>query len=182
MSDSFLVVATGWGWCGLRRSPAGLRRSTLPFPRREQAAEAVGRGARWGEGDRLLEELAEELRRYFQGQATEFGVELDLAGLGDFSRRVLWACRQVGYGSTCSYGALAAAVGGPRAARAVGQVLHRNPLALVVPCHRIVGADGRLVGFGGGLELKRRLLALEAGEEFPWAAAGATALAPEARC
>lgn len=162
MTDRYLVVDVGWGWCALRRTSAGLCRSTVPRESRGEAAGAVAEGARYGEGDALLEQAAQALRRYFAGQATEFAVELDLGGLGDFTRRVLVACRQVAYGRTTSYGALAALAGSPRAARAVGQALHRNPLAVIVPCHRIVGSDGSLVGFGGGLEMKCRLLSLEA--------------------
>jgi len=162
MSDRFLVVSTDWGWCGLRRSRVGMLRCTLPQPSRAAAMEAVAGEAAPGDGDALLERAADTLSRYFAGQATEFAVELDLEGLSDFTRRVLMACRDVPYGQTASYGALAAAAGSPQAARAVGQALHRNPLAVIVPCHRIVGADGSLVGFGGGLEMKRRLLSLEA--------------------
>ena len=164
MHERYLVVDVGWGWCGLRRTRRGLSRSTLPQESREAATRVVEGGAEPGRGDRLLEEVAEELRRYFAGQATDLPGDLDLSGLTDFTRRVLAACRDVTYGRTSSYGALAEAIGSPRAARAVGGALHRNPLAIVVPCHRIVGADGRLVGFGGGLQMKRRLLALEGGE------------------
>ncbi|MCD6362105.1 MAG: MGMT family protein [Armatimonadetes bacterium] len=114
------------------------------------------------DADALLRAAADELRRFFTGQATQFGVELDLGGVSDFTRRVLTACAVVPYGRTSTYGELAATIGAPRAARAVGRALHSNPLAIVVPCHRIIGADGSLVGFGGGLDMKRRLLALEA--------------------
>ena len=125
------------------------------------AVAAVGSDADEDAADELLAEVAAGLRRYFAGEAIEFGVELDLGGLGDFTQRVLMACRQVPWGEVRSYGELAAAAGSRKAARAVGQALGRNPVAIVVPCHRVVGADGRLVGFGGGLEMKRRLLKLE---------------------
>ena len=161
MSDRFLVVDVGWGWCGLRRTGAGLSLCTLP-QQRDLAVAAVGLDAVEDAADELLAEVAAGLGRYFAGEATEFGVELDLGGLGDFTQRVLMACREVPWGQTRSYGELAAAAGSPRAARAVGQALHRNPVAPVVPCHRVIGADGRLVGFGSGLEMKQRLLELEA--------------------
>jgi len=161
MDERFLVAHVGWGWCGLRRTGAGLSRCTVPQAERDAAAAMVAAGATPGEGDPLLGEVAAALRTYFGGSTTEFGVEMDLGGLSDFTRRVLVACTAVPYGSTESYGGLAAAVGSPRAARAVGQALHRNPLAIVVPCHRIVDADGGLGGFGSGLKMKRRLLDLE---------------------
>ena len=125
------------------------------------AVAAVGSDADEDAADELLAEVAAGLRRHFAGEAIEFGVELDLGGLGDFTQRVLMACREVPWGEVRSYGELAAAVGSRKAARAVGQALHRNPVAIVVPCHRVVGSDGRLVGFGGGLEMKQRLLELE---------------------
>ncbi len=161
MTDRHLVVDVGWGWCGLRRTGTGLSRCTLPQDR-NLALAAVSLDADEDAADELLVEVAAGLRRYFAGEAIEFGVELDLGGLGDFTQRVLMACREIPWGETRSYGELAAASGSPKAARAVGGALHRNPVAPVVPCHRIIGADGRLVGFGGGLEMKRRLLELEA--------------------
>lgn len=156
-----MVVEVGWGWCGLRRTGAGLSRCTLP-QRRDLAVAAVSLAADEDAADELLAEVAAGLGRFFAGEAIEFGLELDLGGIGDFTQRVLMACREVPRGQTRSYGELAAAAGSPRAARAVGQALHRNPVAIVVPCHRVVGSDGRLVGFGGGLEMKQRLLELEA--------------------
>ena len=78
-----------------------------------------------------------------------------------FELRVWAALRTIPYGETRSYGAIAAAIGSPRAARAVGMANHRNPLPILIPCHRVIGADGSLTGYAGGLETKRRLLALE---------------------
>ncbi len=164
--DRFIAVDVGWGWCGLRRTCAGLCRSTLPMDSRHAATRAVGGDARAGDDDPLLMDVASLLGRYFAGEAVEFGVELDLGGLRDFTRRVLEACSRVGYGHTCSYGELAREAGSPRAARAVGQALHRNPLAIVIPCHRVIGAGGKLVGFGGGLPMKSRLLELESARDL----------------
>ena len=86
---------------------------------------------------------------------------IDLAGLPPFTRRVLTACRSIPFGAVCSYRELAAAIGAPRAARAVGQALARNPTPVVIPCHRVMGAGSRLTGFLGGLVWKRALLAHE---------------------
>jgi methylated-DNA-[protein]-cysteine S-methyltransferase len=88
---------------------------------------------------------------------------LDLTELTDFQRRVSLACRQIAWGNTCTYGELATRIGSPRAARAVGSVMARNRLPIVIPCHRVLGTAGRLGGYSapGGLDTKRRLLQLE---------------------
>ena len=100
---------------------------------------------------------AEQLDGYFRGTLTRFDLPLDPAG-SEFQRRVWWALADIPYAATESYGALAARVGNPRACRAVGMANGRNPIPLVLPCHRVIGADGTLTGYGGGLSLKRRLL------------------------
>ena len=100
--------------------------------------------------------------QYLAGRRRRFTVPVDLSGVPAFQRRVLQALRRVPYGRTITYGQLAARAGRPRAARAVGQAMAHNPVPLIVPCHRVVASGGGLGGFGGGLALKRRLLALEA--------------------
>ena len=99
--------------------------------------------------------------RYFDGEALRFDLPVAPAGMGPFGLRVLAACAQIPWGETRSYGEIAAAAGSPRGARAAGQALGRNPVPVIVPCHRVIGADGSLVGFGSGLDTKQRLLALE---------------------
>jgi len=94
-------------------------------------------------------------------EGRRFTVPLDLSGLSPFHRRVLQAARRIPYGRTATYSDLARRVGRPLAARAVGQAMARNPVPLVIPCHRVVASGGGLGGYGGGLDLKRRLLALE---------------------
>ncbi len=108
----------------------------------------------------VLEQLAAELARYFAGTLERFEVPLDLRGT-DFQRDVWQALLRIPYGETRSYGEVAASVGRPRAYRAVGLASGSNPVPLVVPCHRVIAARGRLGGFGGGLDTKRKLLALE---------------------
>lgn len=105
--------------------------------------------------------LVDELDRYFAGEALTFSTPVDLNGLGAFTRTVLRACAAIRYGETATYGALAERVGRPGAARAVGNALGTNPVAIVVPCHRVVRGDGALGGYGGGASRKRFLLALE---------------------
>jgi methylated-DNA-[protein]-cysteine S-methyltransferase len=103
----------------------------------------------------------DQLEAYFAGDLTAFDLALSVPGGSDFERAVWAALADIPYGEMRTYGQIAAVVGDPGAARAVGVACNRNPLAIVVPCHRVVGAGGKLVGFGGGLPRKRHLLELE---------------------
>ena len=107
-----------------------------------------------------LDDVRRELDEYFAGERHEFDLPLDLR-VAPFHEAVLHELALVPYGRTETYGALAARAGRPGAARAVGTVMNRNPIPIVLPCHRIVGADGSLTGYAGGLDVKRRLLQLE---------------------
>jgi len=107
-----------------------------------------------------LDQVRRELDEYFAGRRRAFDLPLDLR-VAPFQEAVLRALARVPYGRTETYGGLAAQVGRPKAARAVGTAMNRNPVPIVLPCHRVVGADGSLVGYGGGLEVKRALLELE---------------------
>ncbi len=129
----------------------------------ERGLEQLARlyGPRVLRSSQPLERLRRELDEYFEGRRQEFDLELDLRAAPEFHRRVLAELAQVGYGHTTTYGALAAEVGNPRAARAVGTVMNRNPIPIVLPCHRVVGANGSLTGYGGGLPRKEWLLRLE---------------------
>ena len=108
----------------------------------------------------LLRCAVQQLNAYFAGQLTQF--DLPLSPEGTAFQRAVWAqlC-QIPYGQTCTYGEIAARMGRPRAARAVGMANHRNPLPILIPCHRVIGASGELTGYAGGLEKKQTLLALE---------------------
>ncbi|MFF4754465.1 methylated-DNA--[protein]-cysteine S-methyltransferase [Streptomyces sp. NPDC002514] len=112
--------------------------------------------------DTLLGAAKEQLAAYFEGELKAFTVELRLHGTS-FQRSVWEQLRAIPYGETRSYGDLADALGNPRASRAVGLANGRNPVGIVVPCHRVVGSDGSLTGYGGGLERKQRLLDFERG-------------------
>ncbi len=170
MSDARVhTFRTNWGWCGLAATPAGLRRVIIPSgAAREKIALALSREFPGAEKiprsshDALVEEAVGMLRGYFSGKATEADLPINLDGLTAFQRRVLRAAKKIPYGETRTYSQIATAVGSPRAARAVGSALGRNPLPIIVPCHRVIGASG-LGGFSapGGLRLKRRLLTLE---------------------
>jgi methylated-DNA-[protein]-cysteine S-methyltransferase len=132
-----------------------------PEPERELESLARGFGARVLRVAKPLDPVRRELDEYFEGRRHEFDLPLDVAGVQGFNRDVLQALARVPYGEVTTYGTLAAQVGRPRAARAVGGFMNRNPLPIVLPCHRVVGADGKLVGYGGGLERKEQLLRLE---------------------
>lgn len=108
-----------------------------------------------------MREALRQLGAYFSGRLTAFDLPLSMKGT-DFQRRVWRALLQIPYGETCSYAELARAIGAPAAVRAVGAANGRNPIAIVVPCHRVIGANGKLVGYGGGLPMKQMLLRLEA--------------------
>jgi methylated-DNA-[protein]-cysteine S-methyltransferase len=125
---------------------------------RTPAAPAPG----WQEDPAAVADAVTQLREYFAGTRRRFDLPLAPSGT-PFQRRVWEALRQVPYGETVSYGELARRVGCPNGSRAVGLANGANPLSIVVPCHRVVGASGRLVGYGGGLRAKQWLLALEQG-------------------
>jgi methylated-DNA-[protein]-cysteine S-methyltransferase len=140
----------------------GLVRITYdPDPDRELEALAQLAGLRVLRAPRALDETRRELDDYFAGKRTAFDLRLDLRGLTGFTLDVLNELAKVPYGHTATYGELAARAGNPRAARAVGTVMNRNRIPIVLPCHRIVGSSGQLVGYGGGLERKEKLLRLE---------------------
>ena len=110
--------------------------------------------------DALLRRAADQLNAYFAGEGETFDVALDLQG-SDFQRRVWQALLHIEPGSTCSYADIAAALGQPAAVRAVGGAVGRNPVSVIVPCHRVIGRDGSLTGYAGGIERKQALLRLE---------------------
>ncbi|HEX4955106.1 MAG TPA: methylated-DNA--[protein]-cysteine S-methyltransferase [Thermoanaerobaculia bacterium] len=120
----------------------------------------VRRGVAVVESEDATAELARQLAEYFDGERQEFELELAPEG-SDFQLRVWGELRRIPYGETRSYGEIAAAIGRPDASRAVGAANGANPIPIVVPCHRVIGANGSLTGFGGGLAAKRTLLALE---------------------
>jgi methylated-DNA-[protein]-cysteine S-methyltransferase len=114
-----------------------------------------------------LDEAARQLTEYFAGDRTTFDLALAPHGT-EFQQRVWMALRTIPYGETRSYGNIAAAVGSPSSSRAVGAANGRNPLSIIVPCHRVIGSNGHLTGYAGGMEVKRWLLAHEqAGQRLP---------------
>ena len=109
----------------------------------------------------LISELITKLDDYFSGGRHNIDFPLDLNSMTPFGKRVLIACSKVGYGETLSYGELALRAGSPRASRAVGTVMSKNPLPIVIPCHRVISASGKIGGYTGGLHKKRLLMSIE---------------------
>lgn len=132
--------------------------SGLYMPEHRHGPAPAALGERDDDG---LPAVREQLAAYFASQLTVFDLPLELRGT-DFQRRVWAALRAIPYGETRTYGELAAAIGAPSASRAVGLANGRNPISIVVPCHRVVGAGGSLTGYAGGVDRKRALLDLEA--------------------
>lgn len=132
----------------------------------QQGRRPIVKSPDWKPAAGAFADLGEQLRAYFAGRRTSFDIPLVLAG-SPFQRRVWRALQEIDYGETISYGELARRIGDPSASRAVGMANGRNPIAVIVPCHRVIGANGTLTGYGGGIERKRLLLDLEASARAP---------------
>lgn len=114
----------------------------------------------WQKDEHLFAEIINQLHQYFAGKRTIFDLQLDPQGTS-FQKQVWQELLRIPYGETASYGDIAERIGNPKACRAVGMANRRNPIPIIIPCHRVIGRDGSLTGFGGGLTVKERLLALE---------------------
>ena len=157
MTTSYAYLDSPVGRLLLAGDPQGLTLVRFPGER-----GAVRPAADWRRDDGVFSEAIDQLAEYFAGERREFA--LPLQPLGTPFQKIVWsALRSIPYGATVSYGELARRIGRPSASRAVGAANGANPLPIIVPCHRVIGADRSLTGFGGGLETKRFLLALEAG-------------------
>lgn len=130
-------------------------------PERQLERLARSYGSRVLRSVKPVDPTRRQLYEYFGGHRRRFDLDVDLRLTRDFGRTVLAELARVPFGEVTTYGALAAKAGKPRAARAVGTIMNRNPIPIVLPCHRVVGASGSLVGYGGGLERKEALLRLE---------------------
>jgi O-6-methylguanine DNA methyltransferase len=156
-------VETPVGVFGAALTSRGLGRLIFPGEPFEQCDAWV---ARWepkavpSDDQASLQQLGEQLTAYFEGTLREFTVPIDMRGT-PFQLRVWSALQDVGYGELRTYAQVASGIGASQAVRAVGAANGANPVPIIVPCHRIIGSNGRLVGYGGGLNLKRRLLELE---------------------
>lgn len=161
--SGWTIYESPFGPLTLRGGPRGL--ASMHFP---------GRGEPLAEADHapgLLADAVGQLEEYFAGDRTVFDVALDLGGT-PFQRSVWHELLAIPYGATTTYGTLARTIGRPDRARAVGAAVGRTPVPIIVPCHRVIGSDGSLTGYGGGLHRKRALLDLESGGVAPatWSA------------
>ena len=157
---SHLVTSSPLGELTLVAEDGALAGCLMAGPDRDPSDETLGEPAEPGSVDPVLGAAAAQLGEYFAGQRREF--DLPLAPRGDEFQLRVWALlRQIPYGQTRSYGQLARVLGDVNLSQAVGWANGRNPISIIVPCHRVIGADGTLVGYAGGLERKRFLLALE---------------------
>jgi methylated-DNA-[protein]-cysteine S-methyltransferase len=164
MKSSFVVFRTKLGWMGLVGNERGLERIYLPEPLREDLEERITREfPESREGSPVLEEVKKEILEYFDGKRKKFELSLDLSCATPFQQKVYQTLLAIPFGQVHTYRWLAEKIGNPKGLRAVGNANGKNRWPLVVPCHRIVGSDGRLTGFSatGGLELKADLLRLE---------------------
>lgn len=164
---NYIIFNTDMGWMGILSSAKGLLCTTLPRPSAQEIRQLFGESinhASWS--PHLFQDLMQRLKLYFAGHRVNFPDKLDLSGATRFQGAVWETTRLIPYGETRSYAWVAEQIKQPRALRAVGQALSRNPLPIIVPCHRVLASNGRLGGFSGGIEMKRRLLYLEGSAVF----------------
>jgi methylated-DNA-[protein]-cysteine S-methyltransferase len=158
----FHISETDLGWVAVVTSDAGLRSITLPRKTREEALEeAAANGGDEPVDDAQAEVLDGAMRALVAGRPLDAALPIDWAGITPFRKQVLEECASIPVGETRSYAWLAEQAGRPRAARAAGRVMATNPWPLLIPCHRVVGSDGSLHGYGGGLAMKEALLRAE---------------------
>ena len=174
----YTIFKTKWGYFGLAAAEKGLLKTCLPLSNPEKVKLQILKASFAGrepsikyrassiEFDKaLFKTTQEQITAYFERACVNFSrdIPIVLDGLGSFARRVLTACRDIRFGQTISYGRLAEMAGKSGAARAVGGALTKNPLPLIIPCHRVACANGKIGGFSamGGVKLKKRMLELE---------------------
>jgi methylated-DNA-[protein]-cysteine S-methyltransferase len=162
----YTISHIGTGWVGILGSSRGLVRTTLPLPSAREAKRQLGdrlKGAT--RSDSSFAGLLKRLRSYFAGQRVSFNDRLDPLSASPFQRRVWEITRLIPYGETRSYGWIAGQLSKDGAARAVGRALGKNPLPVIIPCHRVVAKNGSLGGYSGGVGIKKELLKLEASKD-----------------
>jgi methylated-DNA-[protein]-cysteine S-methyltransferase len=162
LDAAYDVVETPIGELLVAATDAGLCRISFdPEPEREAELLAKSFGVRVLRAPRAIDAPRRQLDEYFDGRRRDFDLPVDLHLVAAFNRRVLGELARVPYGQVTTYGELAVRADAPNAARAVGVVMNRNPIPIVLPCHRVIGKNGKLVGYGGGLDRKEALLRLE---------------------
>ncbi len=158
----YTIFKTKWGYFGLAANEKGLLRTCLPCPTRKIAKSCLLNGNSPRFDKNLLKSLQDIIVAYFNGQTVKFDIPLGI-NLPRFTNKVLSACRKIPAGKTVSYSQLARMIGNAGAARAVGSALAKNPIPLIIPCHRVIHSDGKIGNFSafGGTDTKKKLLALE---------------------
>lgn len=165
--ERYLLFPTAFGTCGIAWRDGGLTRLQLPerdVSATERRLAPYGAPAKPDDEPPWVQWAIVALQRYFVGRTVDFnGILVDLERCSAFHQRIYVALREIGWGRTTTYGALAAEVGAPDAARAIGQAMGRNPVPIIIPCHRVLASGGRIGGFSapGGATTKERLLELE---------------------
>jgi methylated-DNA-[protein]-cysteine S-methyltransferase len=158
----YTIFKTKWGYFGLFGTEYALCRTQLPGPKHEKIKSLLLKNMPAAKFDKsLFRPLQEQINTYFEGACIDFmNIPIELEGFSSFQRSVLTACRNIEFGRTISYSGLAKKIGRPTAVRAVGGALAKNPLPLIIPCHRIIRGDGKIGGFSaaGGTDLKAKLL------------------------
>ena len=162
----YVIFKTKWGNFGLAGTESGLCRTQLPGPDPKKIESRLLKNLPDAQFDKtFFKILQEQIASYFDGSCVNFGPDIPvvLDGFGVFSCKVLTACRNIGFGETISYAGLAEKAGKPAASRAVGNAMAKNPLPLIIPCHRVLRTDGKMGGFSapGGIFFKKRMLTLE---------------------
>jgi O-6-methylguanine DNA methyltransferase len=163
-----LLAETEAGWVGIALDPAHrLTEIVMPRETAEHAADALGvTDLRPLSRPHPAQPLVDQLRRYFAGEPVAFDWPLDLSHFTPFQREALTHCASIPYGELRSYGWIADRMGRPKSARPVGQAMSMNPIPILIPCHRVVGSNGQIVSYGGGIYWKERLLELEGVREW----------------
>jgi len=158
----YTIFKTKWGYFGLVGTEYALCRTHLPRPEPEKIKSPLLKNLPTAQFDKtFFKPLQDQIIAYFDGGCIDFrNIPIILDGFGSFLSSVLTACRDIGFGRTISYSGLAKEIGRPDAARAVGSALAKNPLPLIIPCHRIIRGDGKIGGFSapGGTTLKKKML------------------------
>lgn len=162
----YVIFKTKWGYFGLAGTESALCRAHLPVPESEKIKSRLLKNCRDAQFDATyFKTLQKQITAYFEGSCVNFSPDIPIVldGFGTFSRKVLTACRKIEFGQKSTYSGLAKKAGHPGASRAVGNVMAKNPLPLIIPCHRVLRSDGKMGGFStpGGIVLKERMLELE---------------------
>ena len=162
----YTIFKTKWGYFGLAGTEYGLLRTCLPYSKREKVESELLKNQGDAEYEKdLFKVIQQQITAYFEGSYADFNKDIPivLEGLSVFAEQVLSACRDIQFGQTISYSGLAKKSGRGGAARAIGNALAKNPLPLIIPCHRVICANGKIGGSStmGGVTLKRKMLELE---------------------